>query len=83
MLGKTEVRRKGDNRGRDVWMVSLHGHESEQAPGDGEGQGGLVCCSPWGHKESDTTERLNNNNMAEQKSCHAQGFCKSGTGRAQ
>ena len=83
MLGKTEVRRKGDNRGRDVWMASLHGHESEQAPGDGEGQGGLVCCSPWGHKESDTTERPNNNNMAEQKSCHAQGFCKSGTGRAQ
>ena len=30
-------------------------HEFEQALGDGEGQGGLVCCSPWGHKESDTT----------------------------
>ena len=34
----------------------LHGHEFEQAPGDGEGQGGLVCYSPWGRKESDTTE---------------------------
>ena len=33
----------------------------EQAPGDGEGQGSLACCSPWGHKESDKTEQLNNN----------------------
>ena len=33
-----------------------------QAQGDGEGQGSLACCSPWGHKESDVTERLNNNN---------------------
>ena len=32
-----------------------------QTLGDGVGQGGLECCSPWGHKESDTTERLNNN----------------------
>ena len=30
--------------------------EFEQAPGDGDGQGGLACCSPWGHKESDMTE---------------------------
>ena len=37
----------------------LDGHEFEQALGGGEGQGGLVCCSPWGYKESDTTERLN------------------------
>ena len=34
----------------------LNGHESEQIPGDVEGQGSLACCSPWGHKESDTTE---------------------------
>ena len=34
--------------------------ESAQAPGDSEGQGSLACCSPWGRKESDTTERLNN-----------------------
>ena len=40
----------------------LNGHEFEQAPGDGEGQGSLVCCSPWGCKESDTTEWLNSNN---------------------
>ena len=37
----------------------LHGHELEQARGVGDGQGGLTCCSPWGCKESDTTERLN------------------------
>ena len=40
----------------------LNEHEFEQAPGDGEGQESLVCCSPLGLKESDTTERLNNNN---------------------
>ena len=40
----------------------LNGHEFEQALGDGEEQGTLVCCSPWGHKESNTTERLNNSN---------------------
>ena len=48
-------------------MVGLHhrldGHEFEQALGVGDGQGGLTCCSPWGHKESDTTERLNNNKV--------------------
>ena len=44
-------------------MVELHhrldGHEFEQAPGVGDGQGSLMCCSPWGRKESDMTERLN------------------------
>ena len=34
----------------------LNGHEFEQALGDGEGQGSLACCSPWGHKKSDMTE---------------------------
>ena len=33
----------------------LNGHEFEQTPGDSKGQGGLVCCSPWGHKELDMT----------------------------
>ena len=37
----------------------LDGHEFEQAPGVGDGQGGLACCSSWGRKESDTTEQLN------------------------
>jgi len=40
----------------------LNGHEFEQALGDGEGQGNLVCCSPGGYKESDMTEQLNSNN---------------------
>ena len=46
-------------------MASLiqMGHELGQTLGDGEGQRGLACCSPWGRKESDTTERLNNNMM--------------------
>ena len=43
------------------WYHRLNGHEPEQTPGYGEGQGSLACCSPWGHKELDTTERLNNN----------------------
>ena len=43
------------------WHCQLNGHEFEQAPGDGDGQGSLECCSPWGHKQSDTTEWLNNN----------------------
>ena len=49
------------------WHHQLKGHEFEQAPGDGEGQGSLVCCSPWGHKELDTTQRLNNSNNNENK----------------
>ena len=38
------------------WHRQLNGHEFEQAPGVGEGQGGLVCCSPWRYKELDMTE---------------------------
>ena len=41
------------------WHHRLDGHEFEKALGVGDGQAGLECCSPWGHKESDTTERLN------------------------
>ena len=41
------------------WHHWLDGHAFEQAPGVGDAQGGLVCCSPWGLKESDTTEQLN------------------------
>ena len=42
------------------WHHRRDGHEFEQTPGVGAGQGGLVCCSPWGHKELDMTEQLNN-----------------------
>ena len=41
------------------WHHWLDGHEFEQAQGFGVGRGSLACCSPWGHKESDTTDRLN------------------------
>ena len=41
------------------WHHRLNGHEFEQTLEDGEGQGSLACCSPWGHKESDMTELLN------------------------
>ena len=41
------------------WHHQLNGQEFEQAPGAGHGQGGLACCSPWGHKELDLTERPN------------------------
>ena len=55
MLGKIESRRR---RGwqRTRWHHRLNGHEFEPALEVGDGQGSLVCCSPWGHKESDTTE---------------------------
>ena len=46
------------------WHPRLDVHEFEQAPGVGDGQGSLACCSPWGRKESDTTERLNGTERA-------------------
>ena len=72
---KNQLNRKDSDAGKDWWqedkgmtedeMVRWHhrlnGHEFEQVLGHGVGQGSLVCCSPWGHKESDMTERLNNN----------------------
>ena len=70
---KSRLIRKDSDAGRDGrqeekgmtedemvgWHQRLNGHEFEQVLGDGGGQGSLVCCSPWGRKESDTTERLN------------------------
>ena len=44
------------------WHHQLNRHEFEQIPGDSEGQGNLMCYSPWGHKESDRTQWLKNNN---------------------
>ena len=49
------------------WLHQIDQHESEQAAGDGEGQGSLVCCSPRDGKESDMTERLNENNTSVEK----------------
>ena len=51
--GTTEDKMVGQHHG-------LNGHEFEQALGEGERQGSLACCSPWGRKESDMTEQLNN-----------------------
>ena len=51
------------------WHHQLNGHESEQALGDGVGQGSWVCCSSWGRKELDTTEQVNNS-KAENLSHH-------------
>ena len=61
MLGKIEGRKeKGTTEDEMVrWHHWLNGYECESTPGVGDGQGGLACCGPWGHKESDMTERLN------------------------
>ena len=57
LLGETENRRRRGRQDEMVgWCHRLDGHEFGQALGVGDGQGGLACCSPWGHKESDTTE---------------------------
>ena len=59
MLGKIEGRRRR-GRQRMRWLDGItNRHGFEQAQGVGDGQGSLACCSPWGHKESDTTEQLN------------------------
>ena len=72
---KSRFIRKDSNAGKDrvwqeqkrvtedemvAWHRALNGHESEQTLGDSEGQGSLVCCHSWGHKELDTNELLNN-----------------------
>ena len=60
MLEKIEDRRKRGQQDEMVeWHHQLNGPKFEQAPGVGEGQGSLACCSPWSRKESDMTEQLN------------------------
>ena len=61
MLGGIGGRRMGrpTMRWLDGITDSMDVSLSELRPGDGDGQGGLVCCDSWGHKESDTTEQLN------------------------
>ena len=51
-----------------AWHHRFDGHEFEQAPGVGDGQGSLAYCSPWGCKELDTTERLNNDEKGDRES---------------
>ena len=64
MLGKIEGRRRrGQQRMRWSDGTTNSADEFEQALGDGDGQGGLACCSPWGPKESDTTEKLNHTRL--------------------
>ena len=59
---------EGDKRGQMVgWHHRLNGDEFKQVLGDGEGQGNLVCCSPWGCKESYTIEWLNNNKTGSER----------------
>ena len=63
MLGKIEGKRKRAAENEMVgWCHPLNGHKFEQTPGDSGGQSSLTCCSPWGHKELDKTQQLNNNN---------------------
>ena len=60
MLAKIEAERMRTTENEMVqWYHRFNGHEFEQATGVGDGQGSLACCSPLGHKESDTTEQLN------------------------
>ena len=59
MLEKIEGGRRGQQDEIVGWHHRLNGHEFEQAPGVGDGQGSLACCSPWGRKESDMTEWFN------------------------
>ena len=63
MPAKTEGRgRMGRQRMRWLDGITDSMDKIEQTPGDGEGQGSLVCCSPWDRNESDRTEQLNKNN---------------------
>ena len=80
ILGKIESRSKRGRRTEDqtvAWHHRLNGHEFEQAPGDGERQGSLACCSPWGHQESDRTEQLNNSSEKQKTAQSRQPFAVS------
>ena len=58
---KRRIKDKGVTEDEMVgWHHRLNGQKFEQTQGESEGQGSLVCCRPWGHKESDMTEQLNN-----------------------
>ena len=63
------------------WHHQLNGRECEQALGDGEGRGSLVCCRSWDHKESDMTEKLNDNNHVEIRTHQGRKWAQLGRGR--
>ena len=65
------------------WHHQLNGCEFEQTPGDGEEQGSLACCGPWGHQESDTTERLNNYSLEIQAQISSTSLYKAQKGSSQ
>ena len=66
MLGKIDGRRRKEQQGMR-WLDGITDSTDmiEPTPGESEGQGSLACCSPWGHKMSDMTERPNNNILEE------------------
>ena len=72
-LGKIEGRRRAGATEDEMvgWHHRLNGREFEQTLGDSEGQKSLACCNPWGHKELDMTEQLNNRG-GEERNCQAQ-----------
>ena len=63
------------------WHRQLNGQDSEQDPEDGERQGSLPCCSPRGHKMSDMSERLNNNNPPNDSEQTKDGACLTSAAR--
>ena len=78
MLGGIGSRRRwGRQRMRWLDGITDSMDEFEWTPGVGDGQGGLACCNSWGHKELDTTERLNwtELNWGHAKFCPVSGFC--------
>ena len=60
LLHETKEEKRATEDEMVGWHHQLSEHEFEQALGDGEGQVNQVCCSPWGHRELDTTKQLNN-----------------------
>ena len=69
ILGKKESREQKGTTEEEMfrWRHRFNGHKFEETPRDGDGQGRLACCSPRGHKDSDTNERLNATTMASQR----------------
>ena len=62
MLGKSEEEKGTIENEMVEWHYQFNGHRFKQTLGDSKEQGSLACCRPWGLEESDTTERLSNNN---------------------